>query len=120
MPYLLDENLSPRIARLARDLGVDIVSTHERGRTGASDSSQLEYAAAEGRCLVTLDEVDLRDWTNRFFAEGKVHAGVLIITWRVYRRNFPTVARLLSQFDEAHPHGLQPYSFMYLPHPADA
>ena len=53
--FFLDEDLSPRIATIAREQGLDVLSTHESGRNGLDDEEQLRFAAQEGRILVTCN-----------------------------------------------------------------
>lgn len=59
MRFVLDERLSPRIAAIARGLGLDVISCVEAGRRGLNDEEQLRLAALDGRCMVTQDHDDL-------------------------------------------------------------
>jgi predicted nuclease of predicted toxin-antitoxin system len=54
--FYLDEDLSPRIAEMLRDRGVDAVSAHELpGNTQLDDRTQALYAAGTRRAIVTCD-----------------------------------------------------------------
>lgn len=81
LPYrfLLDEDLSPRIAQVARGLGVDAVSVLEVNRLGLPDDEQLRWAAGERRVVVTRNRDDFIEWTTVFFQRGEPHAGVLVV-----------------------------------------
>ena len=51
-----DEDFLDRLVHtLLRRGGADCLSTQEAGRRGASDPSQLEFAAAQRRIIVTFD-----------------------------------------------------------------
>jgi hypothetical protein len=65
MRFLLDEDLPPKVAVIARSLGLDVVSVHEIGRTGLSDEAQLRFAASETRILVTRNRDDFIALTRR-------------------------------------------------------
>jgi predicted nuclease of predicted toxin-antitoxin system len=78
--FLVDEDLSPKIAQTGRGLGLDIVSVHEVGRCGRDDEDQLRWAAGEGRILVTGNRDDFIEWTVVFFQRSEPHAGVLIVS----------------------------------------
>jgi uncharacterized protein with PIN domain len=52
--YFTDEDVHGRVAVQLRVDGFDTVSTPEAGRLGQSDPDQLEWAAQEGRVLVTF------------------------------------------------------------------
>jgi predicted nuclease of predicted toxin-antitoxin system len=54
----LDEDVSPIVARLLRDKGVDAVSVHEVGRVQLDDRGQLAEATGAGRAIVTANVVD--------------------------------------------------------------
>jgi predicted nuclease of predicted toxin-antitoxin system len=55
MRFLLDENLSPRLAEVLRASGHDVQHVHEIGLTGASDHLVLERARADSRVLISAD-----------------------------------------------------------------
>ena len=55
MRFLVDESLSPKLARLLEDAGHDAVHLRTRGMQGADDPSVLALAESEDRILVTAD-----------------------------------------------------------------
>jgi predicted nuclease of predicted toxin-antitoxin system len=61
---------------LARE-GVDTASSHTAFRNSAPDDSQLAYAAAEGRTLLTHN-LDFIAESAKLLAAGNHHAGVLL------------------------------------------
>jgi predicted nuclease of predicted toxin-antitoxin system len=99
MRYLIDEDLSTDIARIARGLGLDIVSVHEIDREGWTDEQQLDQAAIDGRCIVTANRNHFEDWAQVFFRDGRPHAGVLIVTESLRRRGASSFARALAAFE---------------------
>ena len=78
--FLLDEDLNPTTAEVARGLGLDVVSVHEIARLGLSDEEQLRFAATERRILVTRNRDDFLTLTTEFYRRGAPHRGVLIVT----------------------------------------
>jgi uncharacterized protein with PIN domain len=99
MRYLIDEDLSTDIARIARRLGLDVVSVHEIGRKRWTDEEQLSLAAIEGRCIVTGNRGDFERWTREFFFAGRAHAGVLFVQGALRHADPAAVARALAAFD---------------------
>jgi hypothetical protein len=79
MRFLLDEDVNPAVAEIARGLGVEVVSVHEIARRGYSDLDQLRFATAEQRALVTRNRDDFIRLTVSWFQTGDLHAGVLIV-----------------------------------------
>ena len=50
MKLYLDEDISPRVAEIARGrCQLDVVSAHDIGAYGWNDAAQLRYAAEDGR-----------------------------------------------------------------------
>jgi predicted nuclease of predicted toxin-antitoxin system len=77
--YLLDEDVNPGMAEIARGLGLDVISVHEIGRRTLSDTDQLDFAGRAGRVFVMRDRDDFIEATLAFFRSRQPHAGVLII-----------------------------------------
>jgi len=114
MKFYLDEDLSPKIAVLMRRKGIDAVSAHEAGMTGASDREQLEFAAREKRCLVTRNRDDFIQLSIQFFNDRRPHHGVLIIPYTIPGDKFARTASLLGRFASQHRQGLEPYVISFL------
>ena len=98
MKVYLDEDISPEVAVLLRSMGVDSVSAHEAGNQGLSDREQLEFAATEGRCMVTRNRNDFLLLTREFVGKGLPHAGVLILPWTVPPDRFRLVAKRIARY----------------------
>lgn len=84
MRFLLDEDLPPRAAEIARGLGLDVISVHELGRQGISDRDQLRFASEDERIFLTRNHRDYIELTVEFYRAGEAHSGVLLV-----RRNLP-------------------------------
>jgi hypothetical protein len=114
MRFYLDEDLSGRIAEIARGLGVDVASSHECGRDGLSGEAQLLAAAREGRCFVTRNRADFVALSVRGFELGWPHAGVLLLASSLPGDDFAGIARAIAEYGRAHPDGLEPYVVDFL------
>jgi len=77
--FLLDADLRPAIAVVARGLGLDMVSAHELQFGDLPDDEVLRWAARERRVTVTRNRDDFVEWTTVFLQRGEAHAGVLIV-----------------------------------------
>ena len=76
MKFLIDEDISPSIARiLCEQLLVDAVAVRDRGLLGVSDREVLEYAFSEDRIVVTANIEDFEAFANA----TEVHAGIVFI-----------------------------------------
>ncbi|MEI2621445.1 MAG: DUF5615 family PIN-like protein [Candidatus Nanopelagicales bacterium] len=73
---LLDEMLSPKIAEALRSAGVDVVSVSaEPNLRGLADSDVLDWAASEGRVLVTDNIKDFAVLNAQWAASPRKHPG---------------------------------------------
>ena len=76
MKFLIDEDLSPRVARyLCEHFCFDAIAVRDRGLLGSTDSEVLDYAFAEDRILVTAN---IRDF-EKFASLVEVHAGIVMV-----------------------------------------
>jgi len=114
MKFYLDEDLSPKIAEILRKGGIDALSAHEAGMCESSDQRQLDFAAAEKRCLVTRNRDDFIRLTVRFFNDQRPHCGVLIVPYTLPGDQFSRIAGLIKKFSSRHQKGLAPYSIAFL------
>lgn len=114
MKYYLDEDISLKIAKILRKYQIDAVSTHEVGMTQALDREQLEYAATEGRSIVTRNRNDFIHLTIQFFNELRPHHGVLIIPYTIPGDKFSVIAGALKKYATRHPSGMKPYTIDFL------
>ncbi len=104
MRFLLDEDVHPAVAEIGRGLGLDVESVHEVNRRGHEDLTQLEFAAASGRVLVTRNRDDYIKLTVSFFRSGSPHAGVIIVPYSLPNREPARIAHALKRWHEEHPH----------------
>ncbi len=74
--FLIDECLSPALARRLAERGYDATSVRDRGRLGKEDTPILEYCIAEDRILVTQNAEDFR----KLVGDVELHPGLVILT----------------------------------------
>ena len=114
MRFIVDEDLSPDVALIGRRLGLDIVHVRDEGRSGYGDDEQLRLAGEEGRCIVTKDDPDLSALSQEFVASQFPHAGVLIVSRSLDRRDSAGIAHALVAYANDHPGDMPPYMVDYL------
>jgi len=110
----LDEDISPGVAELLREKGVNAVSAHERDMKGASDEEQLKAAVNEKRVMVTRNRNDFIALTVRFFQDVKPHYGLIIVPHSIPGSNFSLLANLLSACVKKHPKELEQYTIEFV------
>jgi hypothetical protein len=79
-----------------------------------TDEEQLQFAAGDGRAIVTINGAHFVALTSRFYEERRPHVGVLIVPKTVPKRSFAAAAHALASHDRANPDGMQPYAIDYL------
>jgi predicted nuclease of predicted toxin-antitoxin system len=86
---LLDEMISPRVARELRAAGHDAqaIKADRPELEAASDRDVLLRAAAERRALVTNDMLDFQLLHDRLLASGEGHYGILFTDDTTLPRN---------------------------------
>lgn len=78
MRWLADENFNNDILRglLRRKADVDIVRLQDVGLSGSDDPTVLEWAAQEGRVLLTHDAATITHYAYERVQAGKIMPGV--------------------------------------------
>jgi predicted nuclease of predicted toxin-antitoxin system len=106
---LLDEMISPRIARELREGGYDIQAI-KRDRpelAGRSDREVVQRMAVERRAIVTNDIADFQLIHDRMIAASEEHAGMLFSFDATMPRNkaaIPRWVQTLAELLAEHPH----------------
>ncbi len=79
MRLLLDEMISPRIARELREIGHDVqaVKKDRPDLVGRSDRELVRMMAAEGRVIVTNDIADFQAIHDQIMGTGGQHDGMV-------------------------------------------
>jgi predicted nuclease of predicted toxin-antitoxin system len=76
MKWLIDEDLSPVVARRLREGdGLDAVHVRERGLLGQPDHAILEHAFAEDRILITANVKDFQ----KLARAREIHPGIILV-----------------------------------------
>jgi predicted nuclease of predicted toxin-antitoxin system len=106
---ILDEQLSPQIAVLLCQAGYDVDAVADReDLAGRSDRIIFEAACSEGRAVVTNNIKDFRPLAAQWLAQGRVHAGLILLpSARTRTRNaIAAVAAAIENVLRDHPDGL--------------
>jgi Domain of unknown function (DUF5615) len=101
--------LSPQIAVLLRQAGYDLDAVADRDDlVGRSDRIILEVASSEGRAVATTNIKDFRPLAAEWLAQGKVHAGLILLpsTRTRTRSAIAAVAGAIENVHRDHPDGL--------------
>lgn len=109
MKLLLDEQLSPRIAQVLRERGLDAVAVGERDDLPqASDREIMEAAAREQRAVVTNNVKDFRPIAAERLTTGRGHAGLILLPARRSRSRHATglLADAIEAVARSHPDGI--------------
>ncbi len=114
MKYYLDEDLSPKIAEILRQAGIDTTCAHDVGMLQASDLDQIEYASSQERCLVTRNRNDFIKLTVQFFNESRPNFGVLIIPYSYPGDHFRLIAEALKKYALSRKERMDSYAIDFL------
>jgi predicted nuclease of predicted toxin-antitoxin system len=98
---LLDEMFSPQIASELVRRGHDVVAVAAAPElAGLPDEQVLEWAASQGRCLVTENVKDHEVLRRAAAAQGRTHAGLLSCAPRRFPRDRRHAGALVVAVDK--------------------
>ncbi len=99
MRLLLDEMISPRIARELRELGHDVqaVKKDRLDLVGRSDRELVRQMSVEDRVIVTNDIADYQAIHNQMLAAGLEHHGMVF----TFDATMPRTKKSIPQWVEA-------------------
>lgn len=80
--FFTDEDVYSAVAIGLSQAGYDALSTPQAGRLGESDESQLQFAASEGRVLVTFNVAHFAKLHADWVSQGQHHAGIVVSSQR--------------------------------------
>jgi hypothetical protein len=103
----LDEDLSPAIADLLRQRGIDSRTTHEAGNVQLDDRAQLAYATREGRAIITGNVVDFIELAHDAVATNTGHAGIVLVPSSFRGDEFQAIADAIFEALRLYRHGLR-------------
>ena len=97
--FLLDANLSPRVARyLANQFQLDVISLQGQRLGELPDHKVIALARHQGRVIVTLD----RDYSDYFLDAPRRDIGIIHLDLPVRLRNIPSIMSVLGDFFARH------------------
>jgi hypothetical protein len=102
----LDEDLSPSIARLLRQRGVDATSAHDAGNSQLGDRAQLDYATRQARAIVTRNVVDFVGLARDAVATNTRHAGIILVPSSFRGDEYQAIADAIVEELKPHSKGL--------------
>lgn len=106
--FYMDENVSSLLDDALRSYGHAVFATYDEGRAGATDGSQLLYAADRGWIVLTHNRADfilLHDawhlWAHTWHVAPK-HAGIIVLE-PVRHPQYTEIAALIDALYRQHP-----------------
>ncbi|MDQ2100887.1 MAG: DUF5615 family PIN-like protein [Microcoleus sp.] len=82
--YFDEDIMEKALVQALRVRDIDVMTVGETGRVGESDEAQLIWATVQGRVLYSSNIGDFCRLHNDFIAEGKSHAGIILVSQQRY------------------------------------
>lgn len=102
MKLLLDEMISPKIARELRTRGFDVqaIKADRPDLASIADQEIVRRMAAEKRTIVSNDVLDFQLIHNRLLAAGEGHYGLVFTNDATMPRNKKAIPRWVDTLDQ--------------------
>lgn len=109
MRLLLDEMIGPAVARALVERGTDAEAVVEQPDLRSQpDDVVLAVAADEGRLVITANIADFARLHHQWAADGRSHAGILLVGSRAFPSNRGFVGALVTAVSAAADAGTLP------------
>lgn len=82
--YFDEDIMEKALVKALRVRDIDVMTVGETGRVGESDEAQLIWATVQGRVLYSSNIGDFCRLHNDFIAEGRAHAGIILVSQQRY------------------------------------
>ncbi len=82
LKFYTDKHVPKSVTVQLRKHDIDAVRCEEVGMGDSSDDEHLEYAAREGRIVVTFDK-DFKRIHAEWMAQGRSHSGIMFVSRRL-------------------------------------
>ena len=76
--YLDEDTINRALIAGLRARNVDVLTAQEAGRIGASDETQLAFAASEQRTIFTFNTRDFVQLHREWLEKGHEHSGIVV------------------------------------------
>jgi predicted nuclease of predicted toxin-antitoxin system len=103
MRFYIDEDLSHEIAVIARNLGVDVIASHESGNEGKPDDVQLAIATSLERCILTNNRDHFLALSLQYAEQGLSHTDILLLARSLPPNSFTAITYALVHYAREHP-----------------
>jgi uncharacterized protein DUF5615 len=82
--YLDEDSMREALVQALQARGIDVITALDAAMTGHRDADHLEYAASQGRVLVTRNVGDFLQPHRGYLVAGRKHAGIIVVQQRRY------------------------------------
>lgn len=93
----LDEDVDLLLAKVIRDRGYDVLSTHEAKMHEADDYKQIEFATSQGRTILTHNIRDFHRIAKEYAKINKFHRGIILSSQLPFKELLRRTLRLLNK-----------------------
>ncbi|MEW6215150.1 MAG: DUF5615 family PIN-like protein [Nitrospirota bacterium] len=93
----LDADVDPLLAKVIRDRGYDVLSTHEAGMHKSDDYEQIDFAISQGRAVLTHNIRDFHRIAKEYAKINKSHRGIILSSQLPFKELLKRTLRLLNK-----------------------
>jgi hypothetical protein len=112
MRLLLDEQLSPEIARQLQRRGHDVLSVAETGLRGHDDAAVLIWASGQARAAVTNNIRDFRPLHANYLSAATTHYGIVLLPSSKFSLRLDALGTIVSALDRLLSEHANPEEFL--------